>query len=233
MSSDLRKKKSDYLLELALEEQMGQDMELEKYRCGNKQENPHVFSENHNRRMRRIFKMADKAEKQGRRLGKHYRIAAGLLLALCISMVLFTQVEAFRLPAVHFFMEIKEKSTMFGVKEKMEQNLTEHYKDYEPRYVPEGFAVKSVNEVEGKVLIGYLNEQKQQEYKFCFFENPGNLDADTEKGITKQITIHGCQAYVIQKGEEIRIIMDKSGKRFYLSGTVSYEEAVKVMESIK
>ena len=47
MSDDLKRKKSDYLLELALEEQLENDGEMQAYQSGN--ERPHEFSDEHNR----------------------------------------------------------------------------------------------------------------------------------------------------------------------------------------
>ena len=44
MSEDLKKKKSEYLLELALEEQLDQDMEMKKYEKIEETEPAHVFS---------------------------------------------------------------------------------------------------------------------------------------------------------------------------------------------
>lgn len=56
MSKDLKQKKSDYLLELALEEQLEQDEDMKKYPLPEDVEHPHVFSEEHEKRMRRFLK---------------------------------------------------------------------------------------------------------------------------------------------------------------------------------
>ena len=50
MSDDLKRKKSDYLLELALEEQLENDGEMQAYQSGN--ERPHEFSDEHNRKIK-------------------------------------------------------------------------------------------------------------------------------------------------------------------------------------
>ncbi len=233
MSKNFRKKKSDYLLELALEEQLKHDTEMEKYKICDEVENPHLFSPEHNKRMQEIFKMAEKAEKKNKRLRRFHQVAAGFVLLFCISAFSITQVEAFRLPIIRFFMEIKEKSTLFGASEEKNSGLTENYKEYEPHYVPNGFAVLEVHEEKGTFTIKYLNDQKQQGYKYYFFESMKNTAIDTEDGDTVEIKINGNTAYVVQKGEEVRILMNKDDKRFYLAGTIPYEEAIKVMKSIK
>ena len=60
MSDDLKRKKSDYLLELALEEQLENDGEMQAYQSGN--ERPHEFSDEHNRKIKDILKRAEREE---------------------------------------------------------------------------------------------------------------------------------------------------------------------------
>ncbi|MFT4105632.1 MAG: DUF4367 domain-containing protein [Lacrimispora sp.] len=233
MNDDFKNKKSDYLLELALEEQLEHDIEMEKYKGDNKILNPHVFSQEHEKRIREIFKMAEKAEKKSRRTKRFHQMAAGVLLFLGISTFSVTQVEAFRLPIIRFFTEIKEKSTLFNFNKENNTGLTENYKEYEPYYEPEGFSSLAVHEEEGEFHIEYLNEQKQQVYTFFFFDSVDSIAIDTEEGDTAEIKIDGNQAYLVQKEEEIRMLMIKDNKQFYLAGPISYEEAVKIMKSIK
>lgn len=233
MSKDLKKKKSDFLLELALEEQLNQDMEMKKYEKIEETESAHVFSEEHDMRMRELFKMADKVENRSRKLKKYRQVAAVVALFFCISAFSITQVEAFRLPLLQFFIEIKEKSTLFGIGKGVNIGLTQNYKEYEPHYIPAGFAVLEVHEGDGDFFIKYLNDQKQQAYSYYFFEDVDNTVVDTENGDTVEIKINGNQAYVVNKGDEVNILMNKNNKQFYLNGMIPYEEAIKVMESIE
>lgn len=233
MSEDLKKKKSDYLLELALEEQLEHDLQMKKYEKIEETEPIHVFSKEHDERMQEIFKMADKVENKSRKHKQYRQIAAGFALFFCISAFSITQVEAFRLPLVNYFMEIKEKSTLFGTSKEMNTGLTKNHKEYEPQYVPAGFAVLEVHEGDGEIYIQYLNDQKQQVYSYYFFEGIDNTAIDTENTNAVEIKINGNQAYAIQKGEEINILMNRDNQQFCLNGTIPYEEAIKIMESIK
>lgn len=233
MSKDFKNKKSDYLLELALEEQLEQDVDMKKYKSDAEMDDPHVFSEEHNKRMQKLFKMAEKEEQRPKRLGRYRQMAAGFAAILCLSIFSVTQVEAFRLPVVRFFMDIKEKSTLFGASEEDLIGLTENYKEYEPQYVPDGFSVLKVEEGKGTFCIKYLNDQKNQTYMYYFFDTLENIAVDTEDGDIVELEINGNQAYVVQKEQEIQILMNKNDGRFYLNGTISYEDAVEIMESIK
>lgn len=233
MKKDSKKKKSDYLLELALEEQLKHDVEMNKYKSGDEVDSPHVFSMEHNMRMKKIFNIAVKAEKKNRRIKIYHQVAAVFILLLCMSAFSVTQVEAFRIPVMRFFMELKEKSTFLGASNENDTGLTENYRKYEPYYVPAGFSVMDVHEEKGKFNIKYLNEKKQQGYRYYFFDSIENVAIDTEEGNAIEINIKGNQAYIIQKGKEIRILMYKDNNQFYIAGTISYEEAIKIMESIK
>lgn len=233
MSKDFKNKKSDYLLELALEEQLEQDVDMKKYKSDAEMDNPHVFSEEHNKRMQKLFKMAEKEEQRPKRFSRYRQMAAGFAAILCLSIFSVTQVEAFRLPVVRFFMDIKEKSTLFGASEEDLIGLTENYKEHEPQYVPDGFSVLKVEEGKGTFCIKYLNDQKNQTYMYYFFDSMENTAVDTEDVDTVELEINGNRAYVVQKEQEIRILMDKNDNRLYLDGTIPYEEAVKIMESVK
>lgn len=233
MGEDFRKKKSDYLLELALEEQLEHDAELEKYKSDDETTNPHIFSDEHNKRMEKIFKQADKAENKPKRLRRYRQMAAGFALILCISAYSATQVEAFRIPIMRFFTEVKEKSTLFGTNKDEDTALTEHFAEFEPQYVPDGFEVQHIEEDKGGFVINYVNAEKKLSYRFYFYEYIGSSDVDTEDGITKGVEINGNQAHIVQEGEKIRVIMNKDFHRFSLIGDLSYENAVRIMESIK
>ena len=59
MSDDLKRKKSDYLLELAIEEQLDNDGEMQAYQSGH--ERPHEFSDEHNRKLTDIYNRAERS----------------------------------------------------------------------------------------------------------------------------------------------------------------------------
>ena len=61
MNNDLVKKKNDLLFELALEEELEQDLSIKEYDDIMKR-NIHIFSKEHHKRMKKIYKMANKIE---------------------------------------------------------------------------------------------------------------------------------------------------------------------------
>ena len=56
MNKNFNEKKNDYLLELALEEQLEYDEEMSRYSTDSGTNNLHQFSDLHNKKMKNIFK---------------------------------------------------------------------------------------------------------------------------------------------------------------------------------
>lgn len=230
MNKDLDKKKSYYLLELALEERLEHDPYMQKYKEDT--ENLHEFSEEHNKRMKKLFKMAEKVERKAVRRQRNYRIAAGVAIFLCFSTVAVTQVEAFRLPIVRLFMEMKEKSALIGTEQENRLQLTNEYVNHEPTYVPKGYVVVAVEESEDGFYVKYEEAEGDNWYMFHYWARINVVDSDNEEGVVYEENINGKPAVIIQKDDEVRISINVEMQRFYLTGTISYEEAVKIMSSI-
>lgn len=234
MNEDKKREQSEYLLKWALEEQLKNEGEGDLYLSGQEMEEPHVFSKEHERRMNDIFKMAERTEhapKRRQRRRRNMQMAAGIAAVFCISTAAVMQSEAIRIPVMNFFTEIKEKSTFFGVDQ--ETYLTEKFQDYEPRYVPEGFAVLQMKEDFDRFSIEYINAETEKRYVFYFYSESVELGVDTENAETEEVQIHGKTAYAVQKGKDIRIVFQIDGKSMYLVGNISLEEAIKVLESVQ
>ena len=89
MSEDLRKKKSEWLLKLALEEQLEQEEDMQKYSTKEQEEVPQ-FSEEHEKRMKQIFEKLKKTERR-KKYKKYMKIGRGVIVVsyIIIQLVLF------------------------------------------------------------------------------------------------------------------------------------------------
>ena len=206
MSRNLDEKKSDYLLELALEEQLENDEDMRHWEQLEQENLPHEFSEQHKKRMRKIFRKAKRIEFYKEHRKRIVKIAASFLVIICASVITVTQVEAFRMPLLDFFYQVKEKSTFFGVSADSGGKLTKNFQEYEPTYKPEGFVVTEVSEKKDRFSIKYEDENGSN-YKFCFFYKFRDFALDTEDAAVSDININGKKASIIEKGSETRIIM--------------------------
>jgi len=233
MKNDFNKKKSDYLLELALEEYLEQDPDMLKYGDDVEEKYPHEFSPEHEKRMRKIFKMADKVERKAEYKRRNRQIAAGIAIFLCFSTVAVTQVDAFRIPIGQFFMDMKEKSTLVGVHRENKLNLSEKYVGYEPAYVPKGFVIVGVEETDKRFWIKYESSEEDSWYRIYYWNKFEEASLDSEGGVVSETEINGYPAVIVQKGDEVRININIGTARFYLNGMIPMDEAIKIMESIK
>lgn len=231
MNEDLRKKKSDYLLELALEESLENNLDMLKY--NDERISPHDFSKEHKKRMNKIFKIAEKEELRAVRQRKSFQAAAGIIIFLCFSTIAVTQVEAFRMPIVQLFMEVKEKYAFIGLQKDSRLNLSGKNAQYEPRYVPEGYVVVDVKEFEYGFRVKYEEAEGDSWYRFRYWDKIKGIKIDNEDGIISEEIINGQPAIVIQKDDEIRISIDIGVQKIYLDGNLPYAEAIKVMESVE
>lgn len=232
MNDDLTKKKNDYLLELALEEQLESDEEMQAYQLD--PENAHTFSEEHNRKVDKIQKRAEKQNTIPKLFPKkRLRAVVCLCFALTISVLTVTRVEAFRLPLIRFFTEVKEKSTKFIFQGENSTNLTKNYQAYEPQYIPDGYNIVEVNEGDGTFYMKFMNDEESQSYSFWYYDTPSASAFDTEEAGVTKILIAGNESYAIEKNNELRILMNKDNHQFFLRGTLSLDEACEIMESIK
>lgn len=231
MSRNLDEKKSDYLLELALEEQLENDEDMRHWEQLEQENLPHEFSEQHKKRMRKIFRKAKRIEFYKEHRKRIVKIAASFLVIICASVITVTQVEAFRVPLLKFFYRSKAESTLFGVSADNGIKLTKNFQEYEPTYKPEGFAVTEVHEEENEFFLKYENE-KGNVYRFYFFSKFKDFALDTEETVISTVNINGNKASIIEKRGETRVIMYEENAMFYLAGTLSPEEAYKIMESI-
>lgn len=136
------------------------------------------------------------------------------------------------MPLLDFFYQVKEKSTFFGVSADSGGKLTKNFQEYEPTYKPEGFVVTEVSEKKDRFSIKYEDENGSN-YKFCFFYKFRDFALDTEDAAVSDININGKKASIIEKGSETRIIMYEENYIFFLEGTISLEDAYKIIESVR
>lgn len=236
MRDDLKQKQTDALLEWALEEQLEMDEELKTYLPDKEAGQAHIFSEDFQRKMKKVRREAGRIERRerwSRRFVRYRKIAAAIGIVIFGSGVMVTQVEAFRVPIKKFFMELKDKSTTFGVQSENYFELTENYNQYEPQYVPQGFSVLEVEEVKGSFFIRYRNEERQEEYTFYFFDHVTTSSLDTENSVISETEIQGNRVVTVQGEDEIRIIMYIGECEVCIQGNIAYDEAINILESVK
>lgn len=232
MKDELNRKKSEYLLELALQEQMEHDPEIQNFKAEDELTCPHVFSEAHDKNVRRILKTAKRAENRKRNQRRALQFAAGIAVVLCVSSVTVINSKAFRVSFANFLLDVRGEYSLIFFENKKIPSVTKNFKEQEPTYIPSGFSIDKLTENEGSFTISYINESKGW-YFLSYFQSPGSLSIDTEDADIQEISINGNQTVLIYKGDVIHITMFKDDSLYDLYGNLSTEEVIKILESIK
>lgn len=233
MINDFQNKKTEYLLKLALEEQLNFDDELKKYDELEAENETHIFSKEHNKKMKRIYKMAKRAENPNLFKKRIKYMVAGFAVFISVSTLMVTQIKAFRVPVIKYISQIKEKYSIFDSNIGNVSHLSDEYSLYEPRYTPENFDIQEIHESESGFSISYINDLSNQYYNLYFFNEASQISLDTENASVFDLQINGHNSIIVEKGDEIKILMSYEESQYYLEGSLSIEEAIKIMESIR
>lgn len=233
MGNNRKDLKTEMILRLALAEQLEQDSEILAFLPESEQKDKHIFSPAHEKKMRKIFRMAKRAEHRPVRRKRLQRAAACIVVFLGVSTVTISSVDAVRIPILSFFTDVKEKATQYQIVKREESPLTKAFAEYEPTYVPDGYFVENVIESNESFLIMYIDSENNQWYEFFYNSVPSTVSIDTEDAWTKETELNGNRTIIVEKNGKLRCTMYMDTSQITLIGTISMEEMEKVLISIK
>ena len=233
MGNEMGNMKSEMILRLALAEQMEQDPEILAFLPESEQEVRHVFTAGHEKKMKKIFRTAKRAEQRPVQRKRMVRAAAGIAVFLGISVVTISSVDAFRIPVISFITDVREKATQYRITKNMDGPFTKSFAEFEPTYVPEGFYVNSFSETSDSYTIIYFNEEGNLWYELHYYTAPVTISFDTEKAYSSETEINGNKTIIVEENGEYRATMYRNTSQVILNGTISRSELEKVLESIK
>lgn len=228
-----RKDRTEQLLKWALEEQLARDPEVLAFLPDDGTGEQHEFSPEHERKMKKIFRMARRVERRPQRRRHMMQAAACFAAVLVVSTVTVSSVEAFRLPVLNFFAEIKEKAISYRLEKEEHIYATVNFREYEPTYVAEGFLAESVTEAAGAYTINYTNPADGRWYAVDFRDKAVSVSLDAEQAKALEDEINGDRVIVVRKDGGLRATLFRDASHIILAGQISWEDAKKVLESIK
>ncbi len=233
MENGAENRKSEMILRLALAEQLEDDPEVLAFLPESELEERHVYSAGHERKMKKIFRMAKRAKRRPKRRKRMLRSAAGIAVLLGISLVTISSVDAFRIPVVSFIADAREKATQYRIAKKTEHPLTKSFAKFEPSYVPEGFYVESVKELKDSFSISYSNSETGLWYDLHYYSVPTTVSLDTEDSQVTETFINGNRTVIVEKNGQRRAAMYTGSSQINLYGTISETDLKHVLKSIK
>ncbi len=165
------------------------------------------------------------------------RVAIAMFIILAILGTTVVTVEAVRIKALNFLMEIQKEYTSFELKDSVSQSPEEFnnswQKAYAPTYIPPGYEVSAVSSGELSKSIEFQNPQGSI---ITFLElGQGNKAAlDTENASAfKKIDINGYEGRLVVKNSLVTVIWSIDDRMFMIRGEMDEETAVKMAEGVK
>ena len=166
------------------------------------------------------------------------RVAMFVVMLFGIVGILFTAVEAVRVPIINFFIEQKDGYfEIYSMEAGQESSETEGISNETPLdgLLPEEYILSTYQEKEaGGVLLIYENSDGKT---VLFSENSysGTLNIDNEEAVTERLTILSYEAVLIGKEEYQLVWLDPNNKRIYRleSDALSREQLIALAEKIE
>lgn len=173
------------------------------------------------------------AKKRIRKIARRmaYFAASLFVIAAASFSICYATVDAFRAQVSSFFtrstMEYTEISTS-------NLSLSADWDGYPvPLYIPTGYSVESdlvTEEIGGS--IGYSNGKQRFFYSFYPIDLSSSIKIDSENTSHRIVNIQGKDADLYQKEGYTAVILKDDNFAYVISGDISQEEAVQMMESI-
>lgn len=197
---------------------------------------PHVFSPSFERRMEKLLRRQRRAawrEKHQKMVG---RMAASAALVIGVAGVTVCSVDAFRVPVMRFVLDLTGLHSNVVIDEvgQTEQPpVSKEIKARLPRYVPAGFALEAVQEYTGEGFSAQYSNGDGSFYGVRFNDVLSNAAIDTENAEVEEICIQGFPALIAEKDGRTMISCGINGHAYYLTGYLSREDAIKILESVE
>lgn len=158
--------------------------------------------------------------------------AVFIVCILLIGTAVTCTVEAFRVKILNFFIETHEKYTTAEINEDAKNAIPSSWRNYYyPRYLPENFVTESVEAINEKKIIQFVNGD--QFILMTQSPNGTNYQIDTENAKVSEITINGQKGLIVEKGEIINIIWHNQECSFNFISNITRNELIEVIKSLE
>lgn len=191
------------------------------------------FSFRFEHRMNRLIRKERRKEWWKKHGKSTKRLVASMILAVVIGGAAIFNVDAFRIPIVSFFMNLKEDHSVIAINGgESKPILSEKFQEYLPSYVLEGFAVSKVEEDADAFYVEYSNGEGKM-YMLDFWMMASGRAIDTEKADLNEQDIQGYPAAISEKDGKIVVVWMPDEHEYNLSGGITRDEAIRILSSVK
>ena len=190
------------------------------------------FDAAHEEKMQRLFAQQKKSYyKLINTAGKRAAMIAVTFLAL-LSGVVFG-VDGIRVPMFRFAIESYEKFSLIVFSPPGKKDVPETIEQlFLPTYIADGFAIESEELLYDSNLITYTKGNMAYVFEqHTLTDNKTMLD--TEDAETGTVSLESGNAFYFSKYSEHNLIWENGTYSFFVGGTISKDEAIKIANSVK
>lgn len=171
----------------------------------------------------------------GRKLLRGTSVAAVVFLVLCgVFAILFSTVEAIRVPIVNYFNEIREEEPESG-DDSPEARAEASGRNYLAGLLPAGYELAEFTDEDGILNVVYKNSAGE-EIRFELSPKAEGSDPDAEDAETETLTIGGCGASLVTTDGSRQIVWSRDGEAYACrleAAALNREDLVALAEAIE
>lgn len=197
----------------------------------NDPETKHVFSEEHNKKMEKLFRK-ERRKAFIRNVSKYSKSAACVaLVLLCISGISIFSVDAWRKVVIEFVFDKDAPNTDFNF---VPQDGTS-YKDDDIylEYIPTGFELTHHESENGRIGLTFVSEESiKKSFSVTIGLLTDNINYDTEDAEITNIKVNKYDAIQIIKDRVSFIIWTDNYRVYYVQGSLPIETLHRIAEGI-
>ncbi len=191
------------------------------------------YSQKHQKRMARMATHHDKIFYSLTRNTKHAVAAAVVALFITGNIFVLLNTEAMAVVSGFFVTRYEEFSDIFfPTDNSTPQTILEIY---EPGYLPSGFEIVSTDVMNAFYMVEYVNDSEKHIDFIQGTLGGGSTLIDTEDADVEYVTINGHEAMLVYKHsyDIYSIIWSNDQYSFYITGTSSRDDIIKMAESVE
>ena len=187
-----------------------------------------IFSEEHEQKMRKLFKHEQQKLFRKKLVRYSMRSACILLLVAVLTFVSLFSVSAWRVKFLNFVMEFGEPNTDYHLDGGETGSYSED--DINIVYIPNGFAVVE-NIRDGDHI--FLEFKNQEQYFTLTIESVNVLsNIDTEEVFIEKLTLNGIDTIFVDKDSVKTLIWSDDKHSYTVYGNISKNELIKIAKDV-
>ena len=166
------------------------------------------------------------------------KAAVAILITLVILGTTVVTVEAFRVKALNFLMNVQQEYTSFQLQdssndsEGVSTNIDWH-QSYVPTYMPDGYEISSITDSELSKTIEFTNLQGSLiTYMELSAGAKPALDTEHATGF-EAVSINGHEGTMVMKNSLVTIIWAMNDRMFMIRGQIEKDMAIEMAEGVK